>query len=110
VPANDAQARKGAENQALLREVNERIEQLTRDVSELEIVCECANTGCIETIQLSVGEYEAIRSSPVRFPIIPGHEFPEIEYVVETNERYAVVEKIGEAAESARELDRRSSA
>jgi hypothetical protein len=30
----------------------------------------------------------------LRFPIAPGHDVPEIEKVVEENERYVVVEKI----------------
>jgi hypothetical protein len=48
-------------------------------------------------IELSIAEYEAIRSSPVQFPIKPGHDFAEFERVVEEHEHYAVVEKFGEA-------------
>jgi hypothetical protein len=53
-------------------------------------------------------EYESIRSSPVRFPIAPGHEVADVERVVVQNERYAVVEKMGTAAEVSVRLDPRA--
>jgi hypothetical protein len=46
----------------------------------------------VETIELSIAEYEAIRSSPVRFPVKLGHDYLEFERVVEENEHYAVAE------------------
>jgi hypothetical protein len=102
--------RKGAHNQALIREVNERIERVADDAAHPEFLCECANEDCVETMELSIAEYEAIRSSPVQFPIKPGHDFPEFERVVEENGRYAVVEKFGEAARIVSQLDPRSPA
>jgi hypothetical protein len=104
---NEIRAEKGAQNQALIREVNERIEEVAGDAASVEFLCECWDTSCIETLTLSIGEYEAIRTSPTRFPIMPGHDRPEFERVVEENGRYAVVEKFGEAAEIVRKLDPR---
>lgn len=108
--AHGAHAEKGAQNQALIREVNERIESLAEEAANPEFLCECADDSCIETIALSIADYESIRSSPVHFPVAPGHEFPEFERVIETNERYVVVEKFGVAGEVARELDPRARA
>jgi hypothetical protein len=107
VTMQDFRTEKGAKNQALIREVNERIEQVAEDAAYPEFLCECADTNCVEMIELSIGEYEAIRSSPVRFPIKPGHDYPEFERVVEENENYAVVEKFGEAASIVKKLDPR---
>jgi hypothetical protein len=104
----DSHILKGAHNQALIREVNERIEQLADDAAYREFLCECADTNCVETIQLSIAEYESIRSSPVHFPIKPGHDYPEFERVVEENENCSVVEKFGEAAWIVMKLDPRS--
>jgi hypothetical protein len=104
----DSYATKGARNQSLLRDVNERINELVGEAWNPEFLCECADTSCLETLELSLGEYEAIRSSPVRFPIKPGHEVPEFERVVEEHGGYVVVEKFGEAAEVATKLDPRS--
>jgi hypothetical protein len=104
----DSHAEKGAHNQALIREVNERIEKLADDAAHPAFLCECADTNCVDTIELSIAEYESIRSSPVRFPVKLGHDYPEFERVVEENERYVVVEKFGEAARIVKKLDPRS--
>lgn len=99
----------GARTQSLFREVNERIETISSEhrVVDGEILCECANSGCIETIALTLDEYEAIRSMPTHFFVVPGHEVPEIERVVTVSERYVVVEKVGEAGIAAAHLDPR---
>ena len=62
---------KKAQNEALLREVNERIEKVVDDAANPEFLCECADEECCEMLELSIAEYEAIRSSPVRFPVAP---------------------------------------
>ena len=53
--------KRGAHNQALIREVNERIEAIAAHAAPPEFLCECADERCIETIELSIAEYEAIR-------------------------------------------------
>ena len=102
------QAAKGARNQALWREVNERVRAVAETSAAVQFLCECASLECTEVLNLSVAEYERIRSSPARFPIMPGHEFPEFERILEENEEYIIVEKFGEAAEVAKSLDPRS--
>src|SRR4051794_35549524 len=110
VTMKDSHAGKGAKNQAIIREVNERIEQLADDAAHPEFLCECADTNCVETIEAPIAEYEALRSSPVQFLVKPGHDYPEFERVVEENENYAVVEKFGEAARIVKKIDPRSRA
>jgi hypothetical protein len=102
------QAVKAARNQSLCREVNERIEALAETVGDLQLICECASLDCQEILNLSVAEYEQIRSSSVRFPIALGHDVPEFENVVLLHDRYAVVQKRGNAAEVSVKLDPRS--
>jgi hypothetical protein len=63
--------------------VNERIEEVAETAGDVEFVCECARMDCIETMHLSMAEYERIRSSPTHFPVAVGHDFPEFETVVE---------------------------
>ena len=102
---------KGARNQALFREINERIADVSNTVPDEELcdfVCECARTDCVEFVSLTRTEYGAIRRVATWFPIKPGHDDPALERVVETNERYAVVEKFGEAGMVAVELDPRA--
>lgn len=107
MPDADYGRAKVARNQALLREVNERIAEVSEAVGEVEFICECADLSCQALLDMSMVEYEAIRSSPVRFPVLPGHVVPDVERVVEERGSYAVVEKIGKAAEVSAKLDPR---
>lgn len=101
---------KAARNQALWREINERIKAVAQTSGQVEFLCECSRLDCTETITLSMAEYERIRSSPTRFPVVVGHDFPEIESVVEVSDGYAVVQKEGAAAEEVASVDPRSRA
>lgn len=101
-----------AANEAIFRDVNERVVEIDRahGVPAGEIatfVCECSDSTCLARVALSVSAYEEVRANPTRFVLVPGHETPEIEHVVERHEGYVVVEKIGKAAEVAREHDPR---
>jgi hypothetical protein len=103
-----------ARNQALFREINERIEQLNAafkmDGREA-FLCECGNPGCTQPIALTSAEYESIRGHATRFAVALDHENPEVETIIEQNERFAVVETYaGEASVIARETDPRSQA
>jgi hypothetical protein len=83
-----------ARNQALFREVNERIETIAGNNDAAEFVCECSNTDCSGTIKLSLGEYEGVRSNSSWFVIKPDHDIAQIERVVSRDDGYAVVEKL----------------
>jgi hypothetical protein len=93
-------AGEAAERQSLFREVNERIHELGDrfDLSgePLVIVCECGNDGCHALLELAPADYEPVRRSPGRFVVVPGHELPAVERIVAGNERFLVVEKIGD--------------
>lgn len=81
----------------LFREVNDRIREVTDHfgvTGTVDFICECSQEDCTDTIELEPGEYEAVRSSPRLFVITPGHESLQVERVVKTNERFALVEKM----------------
>ena len=85
------------ENELLFRQVNERIAELgEQQHGELEIVCECADERCTKAITLLTKAYERVREHPDRFIVFIGHQVASIEKVVETDERYFVVEKVAE--------------
>jgi hypothetical protein len=44
-------------------------------------------------VELSISSYEAVRSAFDRFLVLPGHELPEIEEVLEQHDGYLVVAK-----------------
>jgi hypothetical protein len=101
------------ENEALFRDVNERLKDHKRDhsawSSPSEWICECADESCTERVEMSPLEYEELRSEPTHFAVVPDmqHVEPDIERIVKENDRYWVVEKLGEAAETAEETDPR---
>ncbi|HEY8625274.1 MAG TPA: hypothetical protein VIL82_04640 [Solirubrobacteraceae bacterium] len=103
--------RKLAGNESVFRSVNEGIKRGRwpgEDDEPIGFRCECARLGCNGLVMLTRTEYEYIRSDPRRFVMIPGHELPEIESVVQRRERYVAIEKRGEAGLEAEELDPRS--
>ncbi len=107
-----ARVDRAARNEALFRRVNERLEEVNEAfstvVDDAEFVCECASIDCVEKIELTLAEYEALRSVPTHFVVKRGHVLPESERVVEDRGDYSVVEKFGHAGERARQLDPRS--
>jgi hypothetical protein len=94
-------------NEALFREVNERIEQLQVDagvVNTFTIVCECGTLDCTERFLITSDEYRGLREDVHRFAVVPGHERPELERAVERRAAYTVVEKTDpDAAKAAEE-------
>ena len=108
----DTRRERAAQNQAIFREVNERIAALSRRyASALQpsgYVCECFDTGCVEILELTPDQYELLRSSGTRFIVLPGHEAPAFENVVERTDQYVVVEKTGVGSEITAALNPRA--
>ena len=95
--------RRIGENEAYWRQVNELSPPEPGVLNA--VFCECGLLGCSERVQMTAAEYEAVREKPTTFVVAPGHELNDVEHVVETTERYRVVEKQGEAATVAVETD-----
>ena len=96
--------RRLAENQALFREINERIEANAEtqgsDPYAYEFVCECSSLECFERFDLTLAEYGRVRDRPQRFIVLSGHEQPEVEEVVERRSAVVIVEKRAAAADA----------
>jgi hypothetical protein len=102
-------------NEALYRQVNERIEDLSEAFSmrtgDFAIVCECGELECMEQVVVSREVYEQTRENPNRFIVKPGHELKDIERIVKRygGDTYVVVEKEAPAARQvAEETDPRA--
>jgi hypothetical protein len=109
----DERARRIGKNEALFREINERLEAVNDGFSSfsgtMEIVCECGDIACAQQLSVSPAEYENIRSDPTWFAIIPGHQSAGVEHVVTSREGYDIVQKrAGAAAAQARATDPRA--
>ncbi len=104
----DERLERQARNEALVREVNERVAALDRKAADsgtlpadtpFDFHCECGRSGgCDVRISMTLEEYEPVRAQDDRFALADGHETPELERIVERTDRYIVVDKI-EAAE-----------
>src|ERR1700674_3386979 len=91
-----------ARNQSLFREINERVKQLNEGFSMVlpvgEWICECADDTCVERIDLSAEEYEAVRNDGTHFLVAPGdeHVFLEVELGTERNDGHWGGERVGQ--------------
>jgi hypothetical protein len=85
-----------ARNEALFREVNERVEELHDDLSGAgmpEFVCECPDDACTERISVPIEVYERVRRDPHLFLLRSGHDQSEVEQVVEQADGFVIVRK-----------------
>jgi len=110
MPRDRERARRIGLNEALFREINERLETLQEKTSGqlgvLDLVCECGDRDCAERITLTLGEYRELRADPLLFAVRPAHEIPDVEDVVQKmNGRLIVRKHEGEPAAVARATD-----
>jgi hypothetical protein len=84
-------------NEAVFREVNERIEALAEPFQlgsqPLDLICECGDGSCQQRISMTSAEYERLRSESHQFAVYPGHEAPDLEDIVERRTGYDIVRK-----------------
>lgn len=95
-----------ARNEALVREVNERIARLDEatqeadfgdDALRFEFLCECGgdadDVSCDARVEMTLDEYEEVRTQDDRFVLVAGHENTAIEHVVRRTDRFVIVDK-----------------
>ena len=115
--------RRLAENEVVFRQTNQQIPKNLAAVKELaeednqqsivkniddipvSFYCECSDEKCRERIVLKPAEYTALHQNSSQFIVIPGHEVPTIERVVNKSNDYLVVEKYETPPETATELN-----
>ena len=105
--------RRVGQNEALFREVNERLEQLNQTFADMtggfEIVCECGDEGCAEMFSIATREYEDMRRDPTEFAVIRGHDIADVDLILEHRDGYDLVRKrAGDAERVATSTDPRS--
>jgi hypothetical protein len=106
--------RRKAANEAVFRNVNERIQHLQHSfaVAErepLQMICECDRLDCIERVTVGVEVYELIRAQPDQFIVSSGHEDAQVEEVISVTTGYTIVrKKEGDPREVAVETDARN--
>lgn len=107
-PPGETSEERMARNQALFREVNERVEDvLSGEHGPVDFLCECGDPECLDAVPLTLEEYEAIRRHPDQFVVAEGHKTAGVERIVGRQGDAEVVEKTGRAGRIAEELDPR---
>jgi hypothetical protein len=109
----DTRTKRIGENEALYRSINEKIEDLNASfgmvTESMAVVCECGKLECTLQIDLEIPVYERVRSDPALFVVVPGHEIPDVETVVEQHADFNVIRKDpGGPEEIARATDPRA--
>ena len=104
VPERD---RRLVQNEILFRRLNERVAAAEAGRAELDLFCECSDRECLKMLTIAGAEYEWLRQNPRRFAVLPGHEAPAVEDVVERHERFVIVEKHAETRGDAEAADPR---
>ncbi len=108
----DDHKRRLADNEALFRDVNERVQEQAgghgNDGHRYAYFCECSRPDCMDRVQLTSAEYELIRADGARFILVAGHQIGEIEDVVVRLDDSVIVEKQGVAGDRAETLDPRA--
>lgn len=103
--------RRIADNESRFRDINERLEadlkRLPDDGELTEYVCECGRADCAQLLPLTRDEYERVRQDPLTFALVPGHQFEDVEDVLASTDRYAVVRKKPQTAPVVEETDPR---
>lgn len=91
-------------NEELMEELNRRMERLLGEIREqdddddrdapIAFLCECSHLDCRERINLEPSRFDRIHRDPDQFILVPGHEVPDVERVVDQFGDHLVVRKI----------------
>lgn len=96
-------------NESLFRAANEAIELEAESIGvgadPVPFVCECPDPSCTEIVELTLAEYEEVRTGPTRFFVLPGHQALAVQanaaVVVEERDGVVIADKIGIAGQVA---------
>ena len=100
---------RAAQNEVFFREANEKLGEKRIELSadgRTPFLCECSDPKCTVLIQLTLEEYEYVRTHPTWFVAATGHEADTP--TAEDHGDYAIVEKSGVAGRIAKEQDPRT--
>jgi hypothetical protein len=93
-------ARRIADNERRFRVFNDAVREVGRQLQAAPgFSCECGDEHCIQPVNITVDEYRHVRRDARWFFVLPEHERPDVERVVERHDTYVIVQKIGEGVE-----------
>ena len=105
----DPREKRLAENEALFREVNERVQEAASPGwRRLRLLLRVRERRLHLPDHAFPPEYERVRGDPKQFVVLPDHYTPEIEDLVAQHGTHWIVRKQGDAGEYVEQLDPRS--
>lgn len=94
-----------ARNEELKAKLNTQLHELNEAFSSFteigEWICECDRGDCLQTMSLTLAEYDQLRTHPRQFAVVPDHVDAAIEEVVARREAHVIVRKFGPAGQHA---------
>lgn len=94
---DSSRERRLVENEKLFRRANERLRERAERMIEpgefVPFLCECIDEKCMDRIDLTLEDYERVRSDDEHFVIVPGHPRLDREKIVEEEHRFLIVSK-----------------
>jgi hypothetical protein len=91
---------RAAKNETFFAEANALMvrDAIERGDDRVDVICECAQAGCLDRIPITAHEYIDAHSTLRRFVVAVGHQFENVERVVRFEPDYVVVEKFALAS------------
>jgi hypothetical protein len=80
------------QTELFFRALNEEIFK-AGGMTAADVVCECANPLCTERMLVPAPTLHALHADPKLFVVLPGHQIPDLERVVDEIDGYLVVQK-----------------
>jgi hypothetical protein len=80
------------QTEEFFRDVNDVIAR-TRGSNGSSFLCECANPFCNVTFEMSGHDLQTLHSTPGDYVVLAGHDIPDLEQVVQSQNGYAIVRK-----------------
>lgn len=98
VTANELRLARAEQNELAIQAYNQRRIRIEEEGGAAEdepipFACECDDAVCGRAVEMRIAEYRRATGPPDRFVVVPGHEDPGVEVLVETHDDYVVVSK-----------------
>jgi hypothetical protein len=73
--------------------MNEQVQRVQNGwpTTAYDLICECGDVDCLRVLTLDRQTYDRIAREPLQFVVLPGHERPEFEEIVQRQSTFVVV-------------------
>jgi hypothetical protein len=92
VLASAPRADRIVQTELFFRAINEEIARLDGHATT-SFLCECGNPACAEAVKLPTAALQHLHAKNGLFVVLPGHEIPDVETVVDRANGYLIVRK-----------------